>query len=498
MPQFTPDYEPQPRQQLLHTTAATLVFYGGAVGGGKSHAIRWDLILWCLTVPGIQCYLFRRSLGELEDNHIKQIQQELPESVGGYNETKKKFTFANGSSIMFCYCEKEQDVKRYQGSEIHVLGIDEASHLTEWQLSYLIGRNRLGGFRQKVPENLRHLLPRAVMGSNPGGPGHDFLKRNFVAAGAGPEQLFWNRTFRDKDNPDDKGRLAIYIPARMEDNAYLDTNYSGNLAGLPEELQQAYKRGDWDVVVGQALPLLRSRHELRQFVPPRHWTHFQSIDWGTGKPFSIGYYCVSEGAELAARDNWPAMYLPPGAIIRFAEIYGWNGKADQGCRKDARTVARELREFETSRNMPPMDYRIADSGMWAQHDGPSPAENMMDEAGLVLRKSQKDRERNYDEFLARLAGNPQIRENGRTEEHPMLFITANCTHFWRTVPILTLDETDPNKGPDTKLEDHVYDEVAYAIRSRPYVMTKDDRWEERWGDIARKALGKNVDPYATA
>src|SRR3546814_21053220 len=79
----------------------------------------------------------------------------------------------------------------------------------------------------------------------------------------------------------------------------------------------------------------------------------------------------------------------------------------------------------------------------------------------------------------------------------MLFFTANCKHFWRTVPILTLDETDPNKGPDTKLEDHMYDSVAYGIRSRPYVMTKDDRWEEEWGAIARKALGKNVDPYAT-
>lgn len=497
MPVFTPDYEPQPRQQLLHTTAATLVFYGGAVGGGKSHAIRWDLILWCLTVPGIQCYLFRRTLGELEDNHIKQIQQELPESVGTYNDTKKVFSFANGSAIMFCYCEKEQDVKRRQGSEIHVLGVDEASHLTEGQLTYLIGRNRLGGFRQRVPEQLRHLLPRAVFGSNPGGPGHDFLKRNFVTA-APPERMFYNPNFRDKKDPDDKGRLSIFIPAKMRDNRFLDANYSGNLAGLPEELRRAYEDGDWDAVVGQALPVERHRHLLRQFQPPRHWTHFQSIDWGTGKPFSIGWYCVSDGAYLAARDNWPEIYLPAGAIIRFAEMYGWNGKADQGCRKDARTVAREVRAFEESLRLPPMDYRVADSGMWAQHDGPSPAENMMDEAAFVLRKSQKDRERNYSEFLARLAGNPLIRENGRSEEHPMLFITANCTHFWRTVPILTLDETDPNKGPDTKLEDHVYDEVAYAIRSRPYVMTKDDRWEEEWGEIARRALGKNQDPYATA
>src|SRR3546814_11542198 len=64
--------------------------------------------------------------------------------------------------------------------------------------------------------------------------------------------------------------------------------------------------------------------------------------------------------------------------------------------------------------MPPMDYRIADSGMWAQHDGPSPAENMMDEAAFVLRKSQKDRERNYSEFLARLAGDRKSVVEGKS------------------------------------------------------------------------------------
>lgn len=497
MPVFTPDYIPQERQKLLHQTAATLIFYGGAVGGGKSHAIRWDLILWCLTVPGVQCYLFRRTLGELEDNHIKAIQQELPDMIGSYNETRKKFTFVNGSAILFCYCEREQDVKRYQGSEIHVLGIDEASHLTETQITYLIGRNRLGGFQKKVPKNLRHALPRAVFGSNPGGPGHDFLKRNFVTV-CEPEQLFWNPTFRNKKNAEDKGRLSIFIPARMRDNKYLDENYSGNLAGLPEELRRAYEEGDWDAVVGQALPVERSRHMVRNFSPPRHWTHFMSMDWGTGKPFSVGWYCVSDGAVLRGRDHWPDIYLPAGAVIRYAEMYGWNGKADQGCRKDARTVARDIREREKAANMPAMDYRVADSSMWAQYDGPSAAENMMNEAGFSLRRSKKDRERNYSEILARLSGNPLVRENGKTEEHPMFFVAAGCVHFWRTVPILTLDENDPNKGPDTKLEDHIYDEVAYALRSRPYVSTEDDRWEEEWGQAAREALKQTVDPYATA
>ena len=80
-----------------------------------------------------------------------------------------------------------------------------------------------------------------------------------------------------------------------------------------------------------------------------------------------------------------------------------------------------------SANKRPSTPVVCNASASVPANGPSPAENMMDEASFVLRKSQKDRERNYNEFLARLAGNPLIRENGKTEEHPMLLVTANCT-----------------------------------------------------------------------
>jgi hypothetical protein len=59
--------------------------------------------------------------------------------------------------------------------------------------------------------------------------------------------------------------------------------------------------------------------------------------------------------------------------------------------------------------------------------------------------------------------------------YPMFYATANCLNFWRTVPDLQLDERHPEKGPDSTQEDHVWDEVAYAIASRPYITTLRDR-----------------------
>jgi len=57
----------------------------------------------------------------------------------------------------------------------------------------------------------------------------------------------------------------------------------------------------------------------------------------------------------------------------------------------------------------------------------------------------------------------------------MLYVTAECKHWWRTVPDLQLDELHPEKGPDTEQEDHCYDDTQYACASRPYITTKNDR-----------------------
>lgn len=481
---ITLDYEPQPRQRKLHETTAQLILYGGAAGGAKSHGIRWDLYGWCFTVPGVDCYLFRKTLPELEKNHIQKARFEIPPELAEFSETRKRLEFKNGSSLNFCYCDTDEDVIRYQGAEIHVLGFDEAALAKPEHLAFLLSRNRLGGFQSKVPEKLKGLIPRAIFGSNPGGPSHDWLKTNFIDP-APAEKIFLH--------PDYK-RPTIFIPSKMTDNKYIDAGYENQFAGLPAERRKALVDGDWDAVDGQAVPVSRDKHMIRRFKPPRHWTKFMAMDWGSAAPFSVGWYCVSEGADLVEREGWPAVYLPPGAVIRYREWYGWNGKANQGCRMESPAVARKILEIEKEADEV-MDYRIADGAMWASTDGPSVAERMTQatDGRLSLRSTgSKDRKAMYAEMIARLAG-----EEGR----PMFYVTQNCTHFWRTVPMLTFDETDPDKGPNTKLEDHVYDEVAYALRSRPYVTTEKDRWMEENRFAMREALASEKrysrDPYAT-
>lgn len=474
------------KQGLALQSQATEILYGGAAGGGKSHLMRVAAILWCMQIPGLQVYLFRRNYPDLIANHIDGsgsfpflLGELIEKKMVSYNLTKLEFEFWNGSKIHLCHCQHAKDVIKYQGAEIHVLLIDELTHFEEQMYRFLRGRLRLGGLQ--IPDELRSLFPRIMAGSNPGSLGHAWVKRTFIDAVQQYE--IWQ-------TPDEEGGLKRqYVPALLEDNPTLtenDPDYEIRLMGLGNpELVKAMRYGLWDITAGAALEKLsRDKHMLRPFRVPPEWTKFSVIDWGSRRPFSIGWYTVCEdNMELKAKDEWKTRFVPKGALIRYREWYGWNGKPNEGCGMESFEVARKILEIEEE-DGEEMDYRVGDTGMWAKIDGPSVQERMYDstDGRYNMRQSKKDLESNYQEIRARLVGEDNL---------PMLYITANCKHWWRTVPDLQIDDLHPEKGPDTSQEDHCYDETAYACASRPYIMTKKDRVEEAYREARAHSVGKH-------
>ena len=484
------DYLPSPKQQVLHAVRARQIMFGGAAGGGKSHALRMDGLIACLENPGLQAYLFRRTDPELKDNHLIPIQQMgIPTEVAVWKETDRKLTFYNDAFLQFCFAEDLQDIFKYQGAEMHWLGIDEGALFLPEQIKFLRTRVRLGRYEATQKD----MFPRIVIGSNPGGPSHNLLREIFIDQ-APPLQMFRDRTTKTKKSA---GWTSLYIPSRMEDNPHLDVDsYEGSFTALSSERAKALRDGDWDVVAGAALSMLeRGKHMVRPFKPPRHWTHIMAMDWGTAKPFSIGWWVVSEGATLVAKDGFPDTHIPPGALIQFAEWYGWSGEADTGCRMSSGEVAREILKLEREMELPPIDIRVADPQMWASQDGPSPQENMRraTDGVFTLRQGRRDRKANYTEFVERLVGKP----NNDGVVQPMVYFTSNCRHFWRTVPGLVLDTLEPDKGPATRTqEDHCYDQAGFAISTYASVKTRQDRVDEDLRDMAHRLGGITRDPYA--
>ncbi len=414
-------------------------------------------------------------------------------ATGQVKIVEAEIRWSNGSKIHLCHCQHEKDVLNHQGAEIHVLLIDELTHFTEYIYRFLRNRVRLGGL--KVPAEWKHRLPLILAGSNPGGIGHQWVKRTFIDMAA-PNQV---RQMEDAEG----GMLRQYIPARLHDNPTLtenDPKYKARLMGLGSDaLVKAMLDGDWDIVAGAAFEKLsRNVHMLRPFDPPKHWAKFTCMDWGTAAPYSIGWYCVNDDdLVLKAKEDWPERLIPKGSIIRYRELYGYGGQPNVGTREESWQVARKMMEREKE----VVDYRIADSAMWAEHDGPSAAENFMNELVQLQRqsvkdgykvppgesmspcsmeKSLKDRAANYLEFRRRIANS--------IEGLPGLFVTANCEHWWRTVPDLQLDERDPEKGWDPNQEDHPCDETGYAIVSRPKLYTARERNETAYHKSREQAF----------
>lgn len=477
-----------PKQTFVLETEANEILYGGAAGGGKSHLLRIIAILLLLYIPNIQIYLFRRLRPDLLSNHMdgeSGFRNLLAPWVasGQVSIVEDEIRHKNGAKIHLSHCQHEKDVYKYQGAEIHVLLIDELTHFSDFIYRFLRNRVRMP---PKIPDAVYEIfskhftLPRIICGSNPGNLGHQFVKQTFIDA---------LKPFEVKQmSPEEGGMKRQYIPAMLEDNPTLminDPGYELRLQGLGSpDLVKAMRYGLWDITAGAALEKLRrDKHMIRDFRVPQTWTKFMVIDWGSAKPFSVGWYCVvEENMVLKAKDEWPERLIPKGALIRYREWYGWNGKPNEGCRLESKTVARQILDIEEDAGEE-MDYRVGDSAMWAEHDGASVQENMYDATNgrFLMEQSKKGRKGNFEEVRARIAGD---------EDGPMLYVTAGCRHFWRTVPDLQLDQRDPEKGPDTEQEDHVFDDVQYACASRPYITTKRDRMEAAIAE-ARRQIRKN-------
>ena len=230
---------------------ANELLYGGAAGPGKSHLLRVAFITWAIEIPGLQLYLFRRKYRDLIQGHMEgptgfraMLQPAIEAGIVEIVELEIRFkngvnnSFIGGSRISLNHSNHEDDVFNYKTIEFHVLGLEETTEFTPFQIKFLRSRVRMPTAIKvpdkylmpkeywRSPDKPRYSFPRCLYPTNPGGPSHDYIKRNFVDMHE--PMTLWNAP------PEEGGMLRQFIPGLLSDNPSVNPEeYAYTLTGLP-------------------------------------------------------------------------------------------------------------------------------------------------------------------------------------------------------------------------------------------------------------------------
>lgn len=411
--------EPNEKQKAFFESEAKYTAYGGARGGGKSWAMRMKLILLALNYEGIQILLLRRTLAELRENHLLPMMT-LLKGVAVYSAGEKEFRFPNKSRIKLGYCDSENDVLQFQGQAYEVIGLEEATHFTEFQFLAISESNRASG-NMKI-----RFRPRMYFTCNPGGVGHEWVKRRFI-----------ERDFRGSEKPEDYS----FIKSLVFDNRFIMENnpeYLDTLMNLPEIRRRAMLYGDWDAFEGAFFPEFDpNRHIIvGKAAIPENAVRFRALDYGLDMTACL--WCAACG---------------DGSIIVYRELYESNLVLSEAAKKIIEATDKGER----------IRYTAASPDLWnrRQESGKSGFDIM---SGCGLKNMIKADN-------SRIAGWRVVREYLKSGSsfggEAKLKISNNCKNLIRCLPLLRFDEKIREDAAGTPHEiTHAPEALRYALMSR--------------------------------
>lgn len=247
-------WKPHPRQieALRRTEFETL--YGGARGGGKTDSgMAW--LLREIENPTYRALVIRQNATDLTD-WIDRAKIMFSGTRCSYTGSPPTFEFPSGAKIILGHLKDESAYEKYQGHEYQRILIEELTQIpTEERYLRLLASCR----------STNDIKPRIFCTTNPGGVGHYWVKKRFIDP-ARPGVSFF-------DKKTNRGR--VFISATIEDNPTLmekDPEYINMLEGLPDQLKQAWRYGNWDL---QDVKGIIFSEECQQLEEERRFTELE-------------------------------------------------------------------------------------------------------------------------------------------------------------------------------------------------------------------------------
>lgn len=434
---------PGPQTEVLLRDEFEILF-GGSRGPGKTDAgLTWllgdEIEPGKLYVhhPRYRALVIRKNADDLADwvDRAGRMYYLLGAKIA-YRPAE--ITFPSGAKIRTGHLKDEQSYMKYMGQEFPRMLNEELTQIPS-EKRYL---QLLGSCRSIVPE----LKPQVFNTTNPGGPGHAWVKRRFVDV-APP-----GTTYVDPNT----GRTRVFIPATLEDNPTLmqnDPDYINYLEGLKAsdyELWKAWRLGDWNTFAGQFFrEFRRDLHVVKPFTPGSGVTRVGGIDWGYNASFVFGASAIQN------------VKLTDGTTFNRV----WTYKVIDGTEKTPEVWAKEIMEKV---NLDQFAWIKADPAMFHRSPDGSLAiadrfKNVWGKNGYKLQPANNDR-----------IGGWAIMHNWLSlapDGLPYWLITEDCHNLITTLPELVHDENKV-EDLDTNTEDHWADALRYCLVHVKYIKAK--------------------------
>jgi hypothetical protein len=411
------DFSPKQLEAERLADKYGFLLYGGAAGGGKSYFLRKypvKFLIGCFVkykLRGVRAGLFCEDFPALHERHLNRLAFEFPSWLGRYRDKTHEYVLDEkygGGVIAF---RNLDDPSKYMSSEFALMAVDELTKNTKDVFDYLRLRKRWVGVKDT----------RFMAGTNPGGIGHDWVKRIWI-----------DRQFDAEEQEKDD---FVFLPAKAVDNPHLDDSYYTTLNSLPDKMRKAYRDGNWDVFVGQFFTEWdKSKHVTNPFPIPATWKRYRAYDHGREKPCCCKWYAVDYD----------------GRIWVYREFYASGLNVDQIAKEIVRLSAGETYEYSVS------DPAIfANIGMVDKSGGQTIAESFA-RNGVMFIPASNRRVDGWNIMHQYLYWDEQV--------YPKIIYFNTCFNSIRTIPNLIHDDVRP-EDLDTQGEDHAADVDRYFLVS---------------------------------